>query len=359
MSRIVWIVNTHYQLLVALRMRLTEQKSDDVTLLVTDQTDRGGRLADALRREGLFTAVASVQTRDVCRDSWRSGGLGKIARMCAGGGDLFSGIPALEQPADTLYYHNLDIASHLLFAFLSKRNPALSCVRFEEGLFSYRAAEQMSAKFRAAVYLPRTLFGKPNLAGRTEAFLCGDPAAYAGRLPARPLPEAPDKAAFSALLSRLFGIGEGALSRPQRYLYFSGAFDFEGGAPIGEIDLIGRVAERVGRENLLVKVHPRDDPARFTARGLAVEARSDVPWEVLRTVFELRGHVLLTTLSQSVLPDEKAADAPPVVFLYRLCDLSGNRGAVSAKAYLERLLSEHRALLPENLVVADSLDDLP
>ena len=359
MSRIVWIVNTHYQLIAALRMRLSEQKDDDVTLLLTDQTDRGGRLAGAVRREGLFTAVEAVQTRGVCRDSWRSGGLGKIARMCGGGGELFSGIPALQRPADALYYHNLDIASHLLFALLSKRNPALRCVRFEEGLFSYRSPEDVSAKFRAAVYLPRALLAKPNLADRTEAFLCGDPAIYPGRLPARLLPAAPDKAAFAALLARLFGIEEGSLSRPQRYLYFSGAFDFEGGAPIGEIDLIGRVAEHVGKENLLVKVHPRDDPARFTARGLAVEAHSDAPWEALRTVFDLRGHVLLTALSQSVLPDEAAADAPPVVFLYRLCDLTGNRDAMSAEAHLERLLEQHRALLPENLIVADSLGDLP
>ncbi len=353
----VWIVNTHSQLLAALRLRLSSREGE-ATLILTDRTPAFEALSERLREEKIFSKTAFVPVKARGADTWRDCGPRGIRDMISGEGKLFAEALAGTAPAEVFYYHNLDVASHLLYAALEKRGPAPRCLRFEEGLFSYRTPETVSRAFYAAVYLPRRLLGKGNLAERTEAFLCAVPGCYPGRLPARPLPPPPEGDRWPALLRRLYGLGEEKIVFPCRYLYFSGVFDFEGGRPIGELDLLCRLADRAGREDLLVKVHPRDDPRRFTDRGLRTAPRSEVPWEVLRECADLTDITLLTALSQSVLSGNGGEKGPRTVYLYRLLDLSGNPEAQSAAAHLERLLKENRDLLPRSLVLADSLQDV-
>jgi len=90
--------------------------------------------------------------------------------------------------------------------------------------------------------------------------------------------EADEKTA--QVLSKLFHTSTAVY--PQKYIFFSSVFDFEGGAPVGELNVIKQVAALIGNENLIVKVHPRDSIDRFVSAGLNVDNNSAIPWEAIQ-----------------------------------------------------------------------------
>ncbi|HEG1241807.1 TPA: hypothetical protein SCN02_002979, partial [Enterococcus faecium] len=46
--------------------------------------------------------------------------------------------------------------------------------------------------------------------------------------------------------------------KEKKYIFFTSVYDFEGGEPVGEYELVCKIADLVGKDNLIVKTHPRD-----------------------------------------------------------------------------------------------------
>ena len=74
-------------------------------------------------------------------------------------------------------------------------------------------------------------------------------------------------------------------------------------------------------DNLLIKVHPRDNTGEFEKSGLNVYPGSDVPWEAIQLNYDFSNHVFLTCTSNSILSvDVMLEKGPEVYFLYNLCN---------------------------------------
>ena len=75
---------------------------------------------------------------------------------------------------------------------------------------------------------------------------------------------------------------------------------FEENIQNGDIDdysLIMSIANRVGRENLMVKLHPRRTVDRFSKHGIKVSTATGIPWEALLMKFDFSDKVLMTISS--------------------------------------------------------------
>ena len=113
--------------------------------------------------------------------------------------------------------------------------------------------------------------------------------------------------------------------------------DFEGGVPIGEYAVVEQVARLVGKDNLLIKQHPRDPRTLYRDNGFHVDDNSAVPWEAIQLSMDFHDHVLLTATSTAPL---SSYNAPAVCYLYPLCSVSQNSAVHGAVSTLERLLRE-------------------
>lgn len=68
---------------------------------------------------------------------------------------------------------------------------------------------------------------------------------------------------------------------------------------INDFDLVMKIAEKVGKENLIVKLHPRRPIDRFSKYGIKVSKSVGIPWEALLMKYDFSDKVIMT-ISSSV-----------------------------------------------------------
>ena len=82
----------------------------------------------------------------------------------------------------------------------------------------------------------------------------------------------------------------------QKIIYFEGAFMGDS-ILTNEMNLFLHIADKVGKENLIVKRHPRNLVDRFTPLGYAVMDNATVPWEIMLMDMDVTDKLLISIAS--------------------------------------------------------------
>ncbi len=149
----------------------------------------------------------------------------------------------------------------------------------------------------------------------------------------------------------------GELSYPQKYIFFASVYDFEGEEPVGELEFALALANKVGFDNLLVKVHPRDDVNRFKNVGLNVDKNSQMPWEVIQLNYDFSDSVFITVASTSVLTISLIVDKSPKIYFAHRLFCSQNSVFKKAKCFCEEMIDQNIKKLA-NICFLNSIEEL-
>lgn len=82
----------------------------------------------------------------------------------------------------------------------------------------------------------------------------------------------------------------------EKVIFFEGVF-YGDMHLCDEYDLFTKIVERVGKENVVVKRHPRVQRDRYTEMGVKVLPNSTVPWEFMLLSQDLTGKLLISLAS--------------------------------------------------------------
>ncbi|MBQ8325018.1 MAG: hypothetical protein IJX82_07715 [Clostridia bacterium] len=356
MNNILVYCNTYYQLLVAIQLRLTVKKADCISVIITDQSRGAEAVAERLRGTDFFHAVFFLKTKVAAEE------VNARYKMRSAWDGIFGMLPA-DMPKDYICHEligfNLDMATHGVYAALYARNRNLQCNSMEEGLLSYDAPENSSGLLRV-VQWGRRLLGMKNLRQSICKFYCFNPAVYTGKATPVEIPKIDSKdQKLRKLLQEVFLGEEAATSVTQTYIYLPCIYDMEGEAPIGEIAFAKKLCDLVGKENLLVKVHPRDDLSRYKDAGVIVAPNSQAPFEVLCILQNYSDKVLITTLSGTVLNvSTMLLEQPRSWYAYPLCDLTENTVAQHFYGVISRYFRPESGLNTANIRVLTDLSQL-
>ncbi len=355
MKNILFICNTYYQLIVAIQMKITLKKNDNVYLILTDSSKGAREVFARLEKSGFFKKIwfydinATISRKNIF-DRLKNIWYGFYGKNHIGIDDALS--------FDELIGYNYDIPAHHIYAYLKRKNKNMVCNRFEEGIFSYQTKSETCGELKA-IYKLRSLLGLNNMRSECEAFYCFNPKAYNGELNAVAIPKIlnQDKD-LRWIINEIFDIGTNDGVRDEKYLYLPCIYDIEGGQPIGELELANMIAGVVGKENLLVKVHPRDDKTKYVNAGFVVEEESAAPLEALVINGRYDGMFFLTSLSGSILTVTTALACSPIAYyLYPLCSLKDNPMAQHYSKVLEGYMSDDTLNL-KNVKILSSLEDI-
>ena len=137
-------------------------------------------------------------------------------------------------------------------------------------------------------------------------------------------------------------------------------YDFEGGEPIGEYQLVEKIAELVGKDNILIKIHPRDLRSVYSDNGFKVDRNSNIPWEAIQLSGDFSDKVFLTATSGSVLAGSFMAErAVKTYFLCDLCNLDQNPSAQNSVINIKELLENESLKAVLNSVhIAKQIEDI-
>lgn len=95
----------------------------------------------------------------------------------------------------------------------------------------------------------------------------------------------------------------------EKVIYFEGTF-FGDGYLTNEMDLFLEVAKTVGKENIVVKRHPRNAIDRFTPLGYKVLINQFIPWEVMLMNLDVTDKLLVSVASFTCLSPLHMYDMP-------------------------------------------------
>lgn len=340
MKKDIIICNTYFQLIEAIQLKNTLFLHESVTVVFSDHSRNAENIIKQIKSLDVFEQCFFWSSFKKMKEQEKNSHENRRLLLCEINGKNGYGNPFESGICDELIYYNQFDNLKVVFAELYEKNPQIKVSRFEEGIFSYADGEYLAKKDKIVNPL-RKILGKKTLLECQQNFYCFYPELYEGHLNPVQIPRIEADGKTAQVLSKLFDTSTAVY--PQKYIFFSSVFDFEGGAPVGELEVIKKAAALVGSENLIVKVHPRDSIDRFVSAGLNVDKNSAIPWEAIQLGRDFSDHVFLTVNSGSVLSVSMLQEKKPKIhFLYKLCDLSGNPSAAANTKKINEVLSEAR-----------------
>ncbi len=361
MKRILMIANTYYQLIIAVRLSSTLFCSDSVDIILSNHSNGMKEIVENVKESGVFNCVVFVETKgnvenrniiermkdfieiSFCRKN----------RYCQYLKDIDNKI------YDELISFNQQIDLYGIYSYLSYFNCQIVVSQFEEGIISY-SKRYANSKGRKCIDLIRRLQHKRSLKSVFKNFYCFYPQLYDGELYAVQVPAIKIDSECSGALRKIFSVIPEKLNYHQKYIFFSTTFDFEGGAPIGELELALSIANLVGIDNMLVKIHPRDTRNIYKKHGFTVDENSNIPWEVIQLSMDFSDKVFLTTTSNSVLAGSFMSEKKVrTCFLYKLCKIKDNKIATRVSNNIDELASNNTIMdILEKVTIIEKIEDI-
>ena len=342
MRNIFFVCNTYYQLIVSLQLKNSIFGADDCYLILSDHSRNSEAIYKKIKNARIFKDVFIYNNKSIDLGEYNLIQSIRYILYAVFGRILeINNIP--QNKADMIFFYNVNRSINMLYAYLSK-NKDIAVARFEEGMLSYnidihRENYSGACKKLKMVYFLRRKIKKPLIFDELKYFYCFNPLIYNGDLTPVQIPRIEPNGKTVKEIYHIF-IDDVTLTKyEQKYIFFTSVFDFEGGKPVGEYELVCKIADLVGKDNLLVKTHPRDTRTIYMDNGFNVDKNSSIPWEAIQLSGDFSDKIFMTINSGSVLSGSTMSDKPVrTYFMYKLCDLSGNELSQKSARDIESLL---------------------
>lgn len=306
-------------------MKISILKDDCSDIIISDHMNDGEKIATNLMETNIFSNVTFVRTLDFKKKGVR----GRIRNLLL----LFfpqrflSKMFKIKARYDVLYLANADLFSKLLFHTISNdifcrfRNKKLSVNLFEDGVAIYTKMFGRWFNNATLAYSDRIPFYHPkNLYQATKKVYVFDKEGFqwSHDLSVELLPKIDinQENDFLSTVNKVFGYSEMKDKYDKKYIFMEESFYVEKQG-VDDIGLLNKIAEQVGKENIMVKIHPRNPVNRFKELGYKTNEDTCIPWEVIIANQDMSDKTLLTVSSSSVLnPARIFGIYPKVELLY-------------------------------------------
>lgn len=324
------IVNTYFQLMTIINMCLNNLKEDVNDLIVTDKSADMEEKINKLKEYNIFKNIYYVKSKDICIDK------NKVKKYLTYLFDRKKILTVeLKEVYDYLYFFNYDLLTYCTLDEIAKKNKNVKCKKYDEGFISYL----YDVKNNNINNIVRKLLLRKNIDKSIEAYYLYHPdlICYDSKYPIekiKVLDKSDEK--LKSIYNNIFNYTKDKIK--QKYIFFEESFFCDGGKDVNDLELILKIAETVGKENLLVKLHPRNKINRFAEYGIATNKTIGIPWELIQMNDDFSDKVLLTISSGSVLASKLYFnDNIKTYLLFNCTDKMSNMVTEKYFEYLKKL----------------------
>lgn len=371
MSRRVFICNTVFQVLVATWINhkyFHDCKETDI--IISNHMNNACDISDRMRKYGEFANTFFVESLDVARYNIPQGRCEHIKNEldpCKYVKRNFD----LDVDYDHIFVSNLDGFSKLFFSAVLKRNSNVNVHIFEDSLSTY--SKLFGSWFKNSGrpnydFLHRVLYDyvcrKEYIKDYVKdiwllnpEFLQWDPG-----VPVKTVEKInPKDEVYLEICNKVFGYYDSKDLYDKKYIFMEESF-FADGKEIPDVDLLNRIAKRVGKENIMVKIHPRNPVNRFEKLGYKTNVDTGIPWELIcMNMTDLDNKILLTVSSNSILNPIMNFGIPVKAFsLYGVINQSNNSTGVNEidSPVWDIVRLGYEKYKP-SIVICDSIEEIP
>lgn len=243
---------------------------------------------------------------------------------------------------DEVLFYNLEIDIYGVYSILSTHNKKLKFSSYEEGILSYDNIYYDSFKYKS-IRIMRKLMGRPVITDHYDTFYCVYPEMYHGHFNTCKIPSvSTTNEKLKNLLSFIFDLSKDIDYEKYKYIYFESIYDTEGRS-IGEMEFFLNFIKKVGKENVLVKKHPRSENCFFEENNIAVDKNSGAPFEAIQLNNDMSKCIFVAATSGSVLSINSIVDEPSKVYMfYPLTRYSEIKSLERFVNHVETVISEFK-----------------
>lgn len=270
--------STMYNLINAVNILKNKLKSEETDLLIRCATNFTS-VIPLIEEMHLFRKIYQVPDqlehvrtfRDKLSDKERQQ-IGKLQKK-------FFDYPELETNYQHLYLNVEDVYAKMLYYYLLEGSSHIDIHFYEDGLVSY--IENYTAR---TFYdrLPHSYYGKKAFDKNIVECFLYEPDLYSGSpltYPILQLNKLTEENISTNTVRTLFeSVYAGRPPLQEPFVFFAEAF-IRKFMTVEDISVLDFIASVVGKENILVKLHPAEPIDRFTRRGYKVEKATPFPWE--------------------------------------------------------------------------------
>lgn len=291
------------QLIAAIQIKTKLLQETDADIILSDHSQNAEKIAKALEDTKQFRRVKMVKTKFYTYDQNIFDDIKDVIAMIMGNNKKYRSLIWEEDIVyNQIFYYNLSILTYLVYDISMKNGIEPQCIRYEEGIVSYPAMKEVDIGKRIKLLsMIRSLFVKKDVFRNTRDFYCFYPQLFHGNEGQRccqiPFLDKDDKEVIG-ILNSIFGYC--SIEYEEKYIYFSTSMDIDG-KNIEEEWVVKQIAEAVGKDNIVIKVHPRDTRSVYQDMGLTIWKNSEIPWEIIQLNNDFRDKVFISLSSGSIL----------------------------------------------------------
>lgn len=309
MKRQLFVCNSVYQIFVALWIKFYYYSDSKLDIIISDHMSQGKKLADNIRQISLFEHVYYAETLDFAKFNVK---LTKKERIFASlyPNKMLHQFVDLSERYTQLYIANVDYFSQLLFDALAHKNAEIELIIYEDGMFTY---SRLYEKDYLSTFIPKTnvikkflhtcIYRKKTIFGNVHEMLVFNPENMLWK------PDFPivalkkierENREFRGICNLVFSYYNSTDVYDKKYIFLEESFSAEG-AKLDDLEIVEQIALRVGKENIMVKIHPRNPINRFARIGIKTNQDISIPWEVIIMNTDFSDKILITVSSSSIL----------------------------------------------------------
>lgn len=284
------------QLIMAVHIKLTLFKDEETDLWLSDCSIGAEDVAKRLQSIHLFRNVEykkwnkKIYSQSALHDAW----------------DVFSysftnlNIKKIDLYDEILFYNPiLEIFSISDYYKKKKHTAKWSC--FDEGIFSYNTNLIGGKRFDLCRFFRKIAMRYDSFLN-ISTFYCMFPQLKTTNLDWEFITVPgieKDRIQLQEILNTTFNYIPYQLPR---YIYFASSSDIDG-TPYGETEFVIELAQKLGRENFIIKMHPRDNRTIYKDKdkNIKIMEQSCIPWEVIQLNMDSISNTLLTLTSGSFI----------------------------------------------------------
>jgi len=293
-KRCLYVCVTYLNLVSSIVLQMTENAAYPADLILADASDFSA-MTDKIQQTGLFDHVSFCPCNEKIEDAKKKA---ELSQKHAAMNELAQNYPLPHLENYTNLYVNLDTSIAKLFYYALLHHKVKPTVYL---------VEEATATYTTSLKQPKTdlfdhnSFGEDNFYLHIGGIYLYAPELYVGgnqEASLFPIQKIGDLLPQQKeLLKNLF---PPIPQIKERIIFFEGCFHGDG-LLTDEYDLLMKIIDRVGVDNVIVKRHPRNKIDRYSDKGIKIFPDVNVPWEIMLLSLSLEGKLLISVASFTCL----------------------------------------------------------
>lgn len=310
--RSIVFCETLFHLFSTLCIFLNYDKHAPVDIVLTDSSDFS-KAKEIFEKEGPFENVYTIKVKEKITQLWQGTKAEEREQIALDAGSYLPEIDLAHTYTDL--WINIDSMASKMFYYKLLKYGMTPMVHFiDEGTSSYIL--DLSATEKDFIDHNK-IYGNNSFSKRIADMWLHEPRIYSGKIKRFPRYQIPNNILkdnnIKNFLIRIFGSCD---IPSEKFIFFEESFTADS-RTTNDLDVFLEIANIVGKDNIIVKRHPRNPINRFEKLGFKVMEQQNIPWEIILLNNDVSDKVLISFGSSTTLTPFLLYGMRPKAFLLK------------------------------------------